>query len=63
MVVIVQAAGLDFPEIRKEIHAPPDVNVVTSEFDFTNHSDKTVTIVKYDAACSCMAVSIKGGKL
>ena len=63
MVVIVQAAGLDFPEIRKEVNAAPNVDIVTSDFEFTNKSDKTVTVIKYDAACSCMSVSIKGSKL
>ncbi len=63
MVVILQAAGLDFPEILKEVHAKPDVDIVTTDFEFTNKSNKTVTVVKYDAACSCMAVSIKGSKL
>ncbi len=62
-IAIIQAAGLDFPETRKEIHAEPDVKIVTSDFVFTNRSDKTVSVIKYDAACSCMAVSIKGGKL
>jgi len=63
LAVIVQAAGLDFPEVRKEVHAAPDVTVVTTDFEFTNKSDKPVSVVKYDAACSCMAVSIKGSKL
>ncbi len=58
-----QAAGLVFPEIRKEVHAEPDVNAVTTDFEFTNKSNKTITVVKYDAACSCMAVSIKDSKL
>ncbi|MEI6177878.1 MAG: DUF1573 domain-containing protein [Verrucomicrobiota bacterium] len=57
------AAGLDFTETRKELHAPEDAKVVTTDFDFTNHTDKPVTIRKYDAACSCIAVKIQGGKL
>jgi hypothetical protein len=63
MTACTHAAGLDFPEIRKELHAPADVKVVTMDFDFTNRTDKTVNVQKYDAACSCISVMIKGGKL
>ncbi len=59
----VFAAGLDFKEIRKEMRAPVDVKVVTTDFEFTNRTDKPVSIRKYDGACSCMAVKIQGGKL
>lgn len=56
-------ASLDFPTILKEIEAPADAKKVTADFEFTNRSNKTVKVVKYDAACSCMAVGVKGGKL
>ena len=56
-------AGLDFTATLKEVEAPADAKKVTVDFDFTNHTDKTVKVVKYDAACSCMAVTIKNGKL
>lgn len=56
-------AGLDFPEVLKEIHAPADAKTVAADFEFTNRSDKAVSVVKYDAACSCMSVKIKDGKL
>lgn len=59
----VQAAGLDFPDKLREIHAPPDVKTVTAEFEFTNRSDKPVRVAKYDPGCSCIAVRIKDGKL
>lgn len=61
--VAAMAAGLDFPETQKEIKAPSDAQTVTADFKFTNTSGKTQTITKYDAACSCMAVQISGGKL
>jgi hypothetical protein len=60
---LLHSAGLDFVQTLKEIHAPADVDKVTAEFEFTNRSGKPVSVVKYDAACSCMAVTIKGGKL
>lgn len=59
----LHGAGLDFPAALKEIEAPADAKKVTADFEFTNRSGKTVKVVKYDAACSCMAVGIKGGKL
>jgi len=58
------AAGLEFPETLKEIHASVDATKVTADFSFTNRGDKPVTILKYQSACaSCMAVRIKDGKL
>ena len=57
------AAALDFPATLKEVDAPPDVESVTAEFAFTNHSGKPVDIAKYDPTCSCMVVEILDGKL
>jgi hypothetical protein len=59
----VHGAGLDFPATLKEIEAPADAKKVTADFEFTNRTDKTVKVIKYDAGCSCMAVSVKDGKL
>ena len=58
-----QAAGLEFAELRKEIHAAADASLVTADFKFTNKSDKPVTIAKCDPNCSCMKVQISAGKL
>jgi len=63
LVALVGAAGLDFPAALKEIHAPPDVKTVTADFEFTNRSDKPVTVTKYEPTCSCISVQIKDGKL
>jgi hypothetical protein len=62
-VALVSAAGLDFPEPLKEIHAPADAKTVTADFEFTNRSEKSVTVREYKSTCSCMSVQIKGGKL
>jgi hypothetical protein len=62
-LAVAQAAGLDFPNPLKELHAPADAKVVTAEFEFTNRTNKPVQIMKYDAACSCMALKIKDSKL
>ena len=56
-------AALEFTTTLKEVAAPPDAQKVTVNFEFTNRSGKTVKVIKYDAACSCVAVTIKDGKL
>lgn len=63
LVAMTQAAGLDFKETLKELHAPADVKKVSADFEFTNRSDKPVNVSKYESTCSCMSVSIKEGKL
>lgn len=59
----LHGAGLDFTATLKEIEAPADAKKVSADFEFTNRSNKTVKVAKYDAGCSCMAVGIKDGKL
>jgi hypothetical protein len=59
----LHAARLDFAQTLQEIHAPADVDKVTADFEFTNRSGKPVRVVRYDAACSCMAVTIRDSKL
>ncbi|MES2438293.1 MAG: DUF1573 domain-containing protein [Verrucomicrobiota bacterium] len=61
--VFSQAAGLEFPERLKEIHATAQDSTVTVDFNFTNKGDRPVTIAKCDPSCSCMKVQISGGKL
>jgi hypothetical protein len=63
LIMAGQAAGLEFPETLKEIHAPADAKIVPAEFEFTKRSDLPVTIAKADPTCSCIAVKIKDGKL
>ncbi len=62
LMAFVQA-GLDFPATLKEIHAPADAKIVTAEFEFSNRSEKSVTVAKVNPTCSCIAVKIKDGKL
>lgn len=59
----IQAAALDFPLVLKEVHAPADAKSVTVDFEFSNRSDKPVTVTKYDPTCSCISVQIKDSKL
>lgn len=63
LMAMAHAAALDFKETVKEVHAPADVKTVAAEFEFTNRTDKTVNVTKYDSTCSCMSVMIKDGKL
>lgn len=57
------AAGLEFSEESKEMKAPTDATTVTADFNFTNKSDKPVTIDRAEPGCSCLKVQISGGKL
>ena len=63
LMAMVQAAGLDFPETFKELHVPASATKVNVDFEFTNRSDKPLSIIKFDSTCSCMAVRIQDGKL
>lgn len=57
------AGALEFVETSKEINAPVDVTTVVAEYEFTNKTQKPVTIIKSDPGCSCVAVQISEGKL
>jgi len=60
---VVDAAGLKFDEVLKTLEVDPTQTIVTADFNFSNDTDKPVRISKYDAACSCMSLKVKGGKL
>ena len=57
------AGTLEFKELVKSQNATADATKVTTDFEFTNKSDKTVTIAKCDPTCSCLAVQVSGGKM
>ncbi|MEO5916147.1 MAG: DUF1573 domain-containing protein [Luteolibacter sp.] len=57
------AAGLEFEELTKDQTAAVDATIVTTDFAFTNKTDKPVTIAKSDPTCSCLKVVVSGGKL
>ena len=42
----------------KAVTTRPDVEVVNVEFDFQNNSDEVITIVNFDAPCSCMGARL-----
>lgn len=57
------AGTLEFKERVKSQTATADATKVTTDFEFTNNSDKPVTITKCDPTCSCLAVQVSGGKM
>ena len=63
IATLAHSAPLKFAETLREVHAPADVKTVTTDFTFTNRSDKPVTISRYESACSCMKVEISDAKL
>lgn len=63
LAALTHAGGLTFKEALKDIKAPADVSEVTADFEFTNETDKPVTIAKADPTCSCLKVQVSGGKL
>ena len=55
MIISCLTAGdLTFVKTLQEVTTRPDVELVEVSFEFENTSDKTVTIVEYDAPCACM---------
>ena len=59
---LLQAGSLEFKNLVKEENAAMDATTVVSDFEFTNKSDKSVTIDRADPTCSCLKVEISGGK-
>ncbi len=55
----ISFAGLRFDKILKEVTTKPDTKAVFIEFAFENKSDEIVTIVEYDAPCTCMGARIR----
>jgi hypothetical protein len=62
LAALLSAGTLDFKEMSKEINAPADATSVTADFEFSNKTDKPITITKSDPGCSCVSVQISAGK-
>ena len=52
-------AELTFEKKLKAVTTKPDTKVIFIEFPFENKSKETVTIVEYDAPCTCMGARIR----
>ena len=63
LMAFVCAGKLEFKALLQDLHAPPEAKTVTAEFEFTNKTDKEVTVKEYKPTCSCISVMIKEGKL
>ena len=59
----VGQAQIVFDEKLVVIKAKPDDELVVAEFPFTVKGDRPVTILEYDAPCSCLEAKISEGKL
>ena len=57
------ADGLTFAKNRIEMRVASDAKSVVVPYEFSNKTDRTITIKRYDSACSCLSAKIKGGKL
>lgn len=57
------ADGLNFQQSRIETAVAPDAKTVTVPYFFKNDTDRTLTIKRYDSACSCLSAKVRGGKL
>lgn len=59
---VTAVAGLTFEHTLLEFNPAPGDPHVTAVFPFRNDGEKPLRIVKYDAACVCMTVTVDGGK-
>lgn len=55
--------GLTFVKNRIELTVDPDAKMVTVPYYFENKTDRTISIARYDSACSCLSAKVKGDKL
>lgn len=62
-MVLARAAGLEFSSKVLEADAKPDANEVVFDFPFANKSGKHLIIREVVPNCSCLGLSIKGGKM
>lgn len=56
------AGELQFDSQLKAVTLKPDQTRTEILFPFKNASDKDITIMRYDAPCSCMSAKLKGGQ-
>ncbi len=56
-------AGLEFAKTTQEVNTSVEAPTTVVDFEFTNKSNKKVTIAKSDGGCSCMKVQVADGKL
>ena len=60
---VTASTGLTFVKTRVELTVAPDAKKVTVPYFFENKTERTITIARYDSACSCLSAKVKDGKL
>lgn len=60
---VFAAKGFTFTKEKVAVTAAPDATKVTVPYHFENKTRRTLTIAKYDSACSCLSAKVKGSKL
>lgn len=60
---LARAAGLDFPSTTLEATPKPDADQVIVDFPFSNKTGGSLVIREAVPNCSCLKISIKGGKM
>jgi len=60
---VMAERGLTFAKNKIEITSAPEAKKITVPYLFENKSDRTITIARYDSACSCLSAQVKAGKL
>lgn len=55
--------GFTFIKDKVAVTAKPGDEKVTVPYHFVNNTRRTLTIAKYDSACSCLSAKVKGSKL
>lgn len=55
---LLAAGGFTFESERVEVTVKPDAKMVSIPFEFTNKTDRPLTIARYDSACSCISARV-----
>lgn len=56
--VLIAGQGFTFVKNRVEVTVKPDAKRVSIPFEFENKTKKTITIARYDSACSCLSARV-----
>ncbi len=62
-ITLYAGLGLTFDSESKAVKTKPSDLTVAVPYSFTNTSQDTITIARWDSACSCLSARIKDGKM
>jgi len=62
-VTALAGKGLTFDKERQAVTVKAEDKMVTVPYTFKNTSKRTITIARWDSACSCLNARIKGSKM